>query len=184
MVICMSKKIKNNYTKLYSNSGSSSDDDEMIRLMKVLGVVVVILLLFYLVFAIYNGEISFSKKKTEKEEVEVQNTEILAGSIFSRNKDEYYVLFYDFDGNNAIKCDTIYSVYTQLNSASSKMYIVDLGNAFNKKYATTSIDEVNVSGVSSLKVVDATLIKVSNGVGTIIASGIDALNNYQSTLLG
>lgn len=175
----MGKKNKN---KIYNVKSTNNDSDEMVRLFKIVGFVVVVLLLFYLVFAIFSGEISFSSKE-EKSEVEIQNTEILAGSTFNREGDEYYVLFYDFDGDNAIKCSSIRSLYVQ-KYPTNKMYIVDLGSAFNKNYVIDDVKSVSAKDASNLKVVDATLVRVTNGVGTVIAAGIDALANYQTTLLG
>ena len=63
------------------------------------------------------------------------------------------------------------------------MYTVDLNSAFSTPYITDDIDSVNADNLSTLKVVDATLIKVSNGKGSVIAAGIDALSNYSSELL-
>lgn len=177
----MSKK-NGNYKTYEGLSSGSSDSEEMVRLLKTIGIVILALLLFYLVFAIYNGEISFSKKDKEKEEVEIQNVEILASSTFTRSDSEYYVLFYDFDGNNAIKCSSIRALYTQSTSG-IKMYTVDLNSAFSQNYITTDIDSVNAKNLSSLKVIDATLVKVSNGSGEVIAKGIDALSEYSEQLL-
>ncbi len=175
----MSKKEKK--YKLY-NTTSSTDSEEVVKLLKIVGSVIGILLVFYLVFAIYNGEITFTKKEKEKKEVEIQNTEILAGSTFERQENEYYVLYYDFDGDNSIKCNSLYTLYSQ-NSSKSKMYLVNLASSFNEKYVTKNIDEVNAKSISSLKVVDATLVKITNKKAEVIAKGIEELNNYQSELL-
>lgn len=172
---------KNDKYKNYGSS-SSSDSEDVVKLLKIVGSIILILLLFYFVFAIYKGEISFSKKEKEKEEVVIQNIEIPAGSTFKKEDSDYYVLFYDFEGNNAIKCSSIRALYTQ-SSSGIKMYTVDLNSAFSNSYLTDDINSVNADNLSTLKVVDATLIKVSNGKGSVIAAGIEALNNYSSELL-
>ena len=174
----MSKKYNN-----YKTYGSSSNDSEdIMKLVKIVGIIAVALLLFYLVFAIFNGEISFSKKEKESDEVNIQNVEILASSTFSRTDDEYYVLFYDFDGNNAIRCGSVRALYTQ-NSSGIKMYTVNLGNELSSKYLTSDVNSVNATNLSSLKVVDATLVKVTNGSGKVVAAGIDSLISYSGELL-
>lgn len=161
---------------------STGENDEIIRMIKVLAVVVLALALFYFVFAIYNGEISFGKKEDDKKEVEIQNVEILAGSTFNRVDDEYYVIFYDFDGNNSTRAVTFYNLYSK-KSEHLKMYVVDLGNAFNSKCVVSSRDEVNVTNASSLKVMDLSIIKVKDGKAEFIAAGVDEFDNYQKTLL-
>lgn len=162
---------------------SSGENDEIIRMIKVFAIVAVSLGLFYLVFAIYNGEISFGgDDEEEKVPTEIQNIEILAGSTFNRIEDEYYVLFYDFDGDNASKSVVTYNLYTQ-KEEHLKMYVVNLGKTFNTKNLASSLEEVNVNSAAELKVMDASLIKVKNGKAQFVISGSEALTNYQATLL-
>lgn len=178
----MGKKSKNFNAKKLDNI-SKNDNDEIINMIKVLGSVVLVLVAFYFVFAIYNGEISFGEEKEEEEKVvEIQNTEILAGSVFDRKNGEYYVLMFDFDGTHSIKCQNLYSLYLQKQDV-IKMYLVDLGNAFNSNYVVTDRESVNVSNVESLRVMEPTLIKIKNGVAEHSVFGIDELTNYQETLL-
>lgn len=172
---------KKNIYKSYGGN-SSSDSEDIIKLIKTIGIVVLVLFLFYLVFAIYNGEISFSKKEKEKEEVQIQNVEILATSTFTRPESDYYVLFYDFDGDASIRCSSIRTLFTDKTSG-IKMYTVNLGNTLSKNYLASDAASVNAKNLASLKVIDATLVKVSNGTGEVIASGIDELINYSNELL-
>lgn len=162
----MSKRNKINKVSSYS-----SDSDEMMRMVKILGILVGIFLVFYLVFAYFNGE--FSSKDT-KEQQEIQNVEIIAGTTFSRSDSEYYVLFYDFDGDMASKYSTLYSIYTN-NVGRYKIFLVDLSNKFNANYITDDVKNVNINSVESLKVVDGTLIKVENNNGASYKTGFDAI---------
>jgi len=177
----MGKKNKNfNVKKL--DTVSKSENDEIINMIKVLGSVVLVLVAFYFVFAIYNGEISFGEEKEKEKVVEIQNTEILAGSTFNRPNGEYYVLMFDFDGTNSIKCQTVYNLYLQKKDA-IKMYLVDLGNAFNSSYVVNARENVNVSNAETLRVMEPTLLKIKDGIVEKSVFGIDELNNYQETLL-
>lgn len=177
----MSNRERRRKLKTFENQ-TSGENDEIIRMIKVFAIVVLALVSFYFIFAIYNGEISFGKKDDEEEEVTIQNIKILAGSTFNRIDSEYYVLFYDFEGNNALNCLAIYNLYNQ-KEEHLKMYVVDLNNAFNKTYVVDSIDLVNVNSASELKVMDASLIKVKDGKAEFVISGNEELSNYQDTLL-
>ncbi|MBR1386624.1 MAG: hypothetical protein IJ568_07315 [Bacilli bacterium] len=170
----MSKKKKVEKIKSYS-----SDSDEMMRMLKVLGGVVLTLVIFYLVFAIAKGEISFGKKE-DKTTVEIQNIEIIAGNSFSRSEEEYYVMMYNFDNSNSIKYANLYELYSQYSNG-TKLYLVDLSKKFNDKYITENESEVNIENISSLKVVDGTLIKVSNKTGV---SSFIGYENIKKELLG
>jgi len=177
----MSKKEKNKKLKKIE-SVSTSDSEEIMRMIKVFGGVVLALVSFYFIFAIYNGEIKFGDDEEEAVPVEIQNVRILAGSTFTRMEEEYYVLMYDFEGDNSIYGSSLYNLYSQKTNG-HRMYLVDLGHVFNSKYMVESLDKVNVSSVDTLAVVDVTLLKVKNGKTEFVKSGIDAVKDYQDTLL-
>lgn len=181
MVICMKNSEKKKRLKKI-DSGISSENDEMMRMVKILIAVVLVLGAFYLAYAIFSGEISFGKKDDETTPAEIQNIEILAGSTFNRTEDEYFVLYYDFDGDNAKDCVAIYNLY-EAKTDKLKMYVVDLHKGFNKQYLTENRSEANVSGISTLKVMDGTLVKVKSGKTEFAKIGMDEINSYKDTLL-
>ena len=168
----MSKKDK--YKKVNSYS---SDSDEMTRMLKFLGAVVLILGAFYLIFAIASGEISFGSKKKN---VEIQNTEILAGNIFTREDSSYYVLMYDFDADDSTIYSNLYSIYKSSYNE-LKVYLVDLSSKFNSKYLVEDLNSVDVSSIENLKVVNGTLIKIEDGKATAKAIGRDEIKNMLFT---
>ncbi len=165
----MSKKNK-------SVSSYSSDSEELVRMLKVLGAVVLIFAAFYFTFAVINGEIRFGKKA--KEEVEIQNVEILAGEIFNRPIDSYYVLMYDFDSDESIQAAGLYDLYNGVDGT-KKIYVVDLGKKFSSSYVTDKDSEIKVTDIDSLKVKGPILIKVENGKGVSYSLG---LQNIEKTL--
>ncbi len=160
----MSKKNKFDKVKSYS-----SDSDEMVRMIKILGGVILIFIIFYFVFAVINGDFS---KKEEYKPAGIQNVEILAGTTFSRSDSEYYVLMYNFEGEEASKYSALYNLYIN-NIGRYKIYLVDLNNALNKNYVVEDAKKVNISDIASLKVVDGTIIKVSNNIGTSYKTGLE-----------
>ncbi len=177
----MAKKKKIDSKKLKKEIMGGSDEDQMQRMIKILLIVVLFIGVVWFVFAIINGEVFGKKKEAEKEEIEIQNDIILAGSTFNRNEEEYYVLLYDFDGSNSGTCSAIFTVYN--NKDSIKMFKVDLGDKMNSSVLVTNAGDVNYSNSAALKVLDATLIKVKNGKAIEVVSGIDELNAYKSNIL-
>jgi len=174
------KRSKENKKKLKEIEKQYNEDSYGFdRLMKIFIGVVGALLIFYLIFAFFHGEL-FHKSNKEKETI--QNIEILAGSTFTKQDGEYYVLFYDFNGDNSKLCDGIYNVYNN-SGKELKMYKVNLGSGLNKNYIATSAEMVNTESAENLKVLDATLIKVTNGTASLVVSGKDKLVDYEDTLL-
>ena len=177
----MAKKKKIDSKKLKKEIMGGSEEDQMQRMIKILLIVVLFIGLVWFIFAIINGEIFHKKKGPEKEEVEIQNDIILAGSTFNRNEEEYYVLLYDFKGPNSGACNAIFTVYNDKDSI--KMFKVDLGDKMNSNVLVTDAGNVNYSNSAALKVFDATLIKVKDGKAIEVISGINELNAYKSNLL-
>jgi hypothetical protein len=174
------KRAKENKKKLKEMEKQVNEESyEMERLIKIFFGVVGTLLLVYLIFAFFHGELFH---KSEKTPATIQNEEILAGSAYTKQTGEYYVLFYDFDGDNNKYCDGIYNTYNN-KSDKLKMYKVNLGSGLNKNYVANSLEEVNTDNNEGLKVVDATLIKFNEGKVEEVISGKDALVGYQDTLL-
>ena len=175
-----SKRQKENRKKLKELEKQANEESyEMSRLIKIFLGVVGVLLLVYLVFAFFHGELFYKKDKTKEE---IQNVEIMAGSAYTKQDGNYYVLFYDFDGDNNKLCDGIYNVYTNKTDV-LKMYKVNLGSGLNKSYLAVSAEEVNTESNEKLKVLDATLIKFADGAAIEVISGRDALVDYEDTLL-
>ena len=177
----VTKRAKENKKKLKEmekQAKLNEDNYEMSRLIKIFCGVVGVLVLVYLIFAFFHGELFHKSNKTP---ATIQNVEILAGNSFTKQDGEYYVLFYDFDGDNAKLCDGIYNVFES--KGTGKMFKVNLGSGLNKNYVAASIEEVNTESNDKLKVVEPTLIKISKGKAVEVISGKDNLVDYEDTLL-
>ena len=155
----MSKKTKR---KLYKTNTNS--DMEYAKIIKITVVVVLILALVYFITALATGEIKFGKDKEDaREETSIQYEEIIAGQILNRNKDQYYVLLFDFTDTFASYYLSLKDTYIQ-NEDSLPFYIVDLEKGINKNIVAESEEQykADVSNISDFKVTNPTLIKVSN----------------------
>ena len=108
----------------------------------------------------------------------IQYTEILAGETFNQKDDDYYVLFFDKESDDAEEYNNLISEYK--NSDSNRtIYIVDLSEGLNKKYIDSQEYNKNVTDISNLKIKGATLIHVVNGkVNDYVVDNIsEYLNN-------
>ncbi|MDD3452855.1 MAG: hypothetical protein PHN42_01065 [Bacilli bacterium] len=98
------------------------------KIIKTLTIIIIIILIFYGI------TILLTQNKTTKKEnnlsTEIQYDEILIGSIYNQNQDEYYVLVQLTDDYSALY-ETSYN-YQQNNDI--KLYTATLDNTMNKKY--------------------------------------------------
>lgn len=122
----------------------------------VVGVLVVFFIFYFVTVLITNGAKGLHEKTPDNTPAEIQYKEILAGEVFNMPDEEYYVLFYDFKGDHQDYYSTIAA------QSEKKVYTVDLSNPFNSDIVS---EETNSSAQdsSSLKVKEATLIKIRNG---------------------
>lgn len=155
------RKTKKNYDDDFTQSTKST--------IIIMGVVLVIILLFYLLtVAINNKNRKLNTTEKEKTEATIQYKEILADNTFVMFPHEYYVLFYDFDGPEAVYLDYLFDTYASLEN--KYIYKVDLGSGFNKKFVSNETNS-KASKASELKVKDATLIKIQEGKNVLYAEG-------------
>ena len=176
----VTKKKKAELKKLEKEYNASNEEEQVRRMLRIILGVVAFLALVWIGYSLVNGDLFKGKK--EKEETVIQNDIILAGTTFNRPESEYYVLFYDFDGDNSTTCATIYTIYKNTKT-DGKMFAVDLGDKLNSKIVVTDRSQVNTENAENLKVMDATLVKVKDGKVVETHAGIDELNSYKSTLL-
>jgi len=143
---------KNNSNTLYSM--------ELKKLFIILSVIILVIAILYFIIGIFvTKDINLFGNKANDSEVSstIQYREILAGQTFSMNKDEYYVIFTDSEGD-------YYSIYNNIaeGNTDKSIYLVDISNPLNNLFIS---DESNssVQKASELKVKDNTLIKIQNG---------------------
>ncbi len=131
------------------------------KLIITVAIVLFILVLFYLItILVNNSKMGLDTKEKETETTSIQYSEILAEDTFLMPTDEYYVLFYDFNGPSAVYYDYLFEQYKD--SKRNYIFKVDLGSGFNKNILSDDTNK-NVQKASDLKVKEATIIKISNG---------------------
>ena len=156
----MSKKQKKNKVKI----SSTTTDLEISKVIKILVGVLLVLALTYFIAALMTGDIKFGKKEKEEEkEVSIQYEEILAGETFKQDKNEYYVMYFNFTDNVASSYLTFKDTYSYKEN-SLDFYIVDLEKGFNQDFIKEENGEYkeNPSSIEDVRVTNPTILKISN----------------------
>lgn len=156
----------------------NNDEKEVSTVIKIAIGVVLVFALVYLVFAIFTGEIKLKKDKTTQPTI--QYVEILAETTFKQNKEDYFVLYYDFSKDDAALLETIAEVIG--NEATT--YKVDLNKKFNGNYIIGDDESINKSpkNIDELKVKNPTLIRIKKGKIVKFITGIGDIKNYSQEL--
>ena len=116
----------------------------------------------------------FTKENNIFYTAEAQTEKILCGSILNRSDEEYYVLAYQMQEDNASLYQSIIEKY---NSSSRKisLYQLDLSNSRNNICLSDNLSITN--DVSTLKLVVPTLLKVKNGQIVSTITNYDQIKN-------
>lgn len=140
----------------------------------IVAVVLLTIILFYVITLFVSGDVNLNDKKKEDEEITIiQYTTILAGTTFNQVPSNYYVLFYDSKGDEAVLIDTILSIYKS-GANVIPYYIVDLNSGFNTPYLSTNSNPA-ANKASDLHIHGTTLIRVQNQVNAQYIEGIDGI---------
>lgn len=125
-------------------------------------VVLCIFLIFYgITVLVNNSNRKLNTKEPETKETEIQYFEILGDDTFTMSPVEYYVLFYDFEGPEAVYYDYLFNQYAGVEN--QYIYKVDLSKGFNKKFISEDKTNKKAKNAGELKVKNATLIKIQKG---------------------
>lgn len=160
-----------------------NDDEEMYAGVKfstlikiVVGISLILLVLYYFVAVFITKELNVSGNNTNSSENSNTTAEgkILAASVFNQVEEKYYVYFYDFKNE-----DTNISSLVAAKSDWA-IYRVDTSNGLNSKYVTDGKGNSSVTGLDNLKVMNPTLIEITNDKVTNYLEGSSAISNFLS----
>lgn len=101
------------------------------------------------------------KKEEEKTPAEISYSEILVGTMFSRPYNEYYVLAYKQDDENADSLDDLFTKYDEKDEA-LKIYYIDLGNPFNASALSDTANK-KPEKPEEVKIKDQALFLIKDG---------------------
>lgn len=168
------KKQKRNLYKTNTNS-----EMEYSKIIKITIGVILVLTLTYFITALASGEIKFGKEKVEEKETSIQYEEIIVGQMLNRNKNEYYVLLFDFTDSFASYYLSLKDSYIN-NEDSLPFYIIDLEKHINSKYILKDGEELieKPNNLSEFKVTSPTIIKVKDNKVVERISGRDSILKF------
>ena len=140
--------------------------------MKQFITIIVVLLVFFVILYILTGifitkDIKwFDKKDNTADNASTVSNKILGVDSLRQSEEEYYVYYYDTTNENS-------DVTSTINSLTTKVYKVDLHDAFNANIVGDPSGVV--SDISELKVADPTVIKVVNSTITEYYTGVEQI---------
>lgn len=150
---------------------------EIKNLLIVTFCVIIFLVIVYLIIAFKKGEIGNSNNNISSNENGLSlsySNLINAESVFTRQEDSYYVMF--FSEKNSI--DAIKQVLTSY-SGDIKLYKVNLDEPINK-YVLGNSDNKDAQNSSELRVSKTTLIKISNKkIVSYINDSVEIINELK-----
>lgn len=179
MVICMRKKRKNKNKIKFD--GGDFNSPEIKKVIITTSVVLIVLACFYfLTVAIVNKDSDTSSNNadtsSDTSEVEIQNDEILLGSSFSINDDQYLVVYYDTTDDDLSSLTSTISTYRS-SSKEVNLYTVDMGDGLNKGFVGETSNK-KATKASELSISGPTIIKFSDNKISTYIEGTDEVIKY------
>ena len=137
---------------------TNEDTNEIKKFALILVCVAIIGVLLYFVTAKYLVKDNFQSKDNTQTSEEIGDISLKGGTLFNRPYDEYYVLCYGKESEEA----PYYSVLTNLYSGETKLYTMNLSLKINEQYKGNEGND-KATKPSELSIVDPTLILIKNG---------------------
>ena len=128
-------------------------------------ILVIVVLFIGLIYALTTLIVNKNEKKKEeaKETVnEINHNEIVAGSMFNLNYNEYYVVLYKNSSNMSSLLNSLATTYRSAPNT-IPLFNVNLDDGLNKKYYNPTTTNSSPLSVEDISVGDYTLIKFKNG---------------------
>ena len=153
--------MKNKKQKRKMYKASSNTEFEYMKAIKIAIGVVLILGITWFATAALTGEIEFNKKEEIEEETVIQYEEIMAGQIFNRVEDEYYVLLFNFTDTFSEHYLSLIDSY-KTKDKSLPFYIIDLEKKVNEDYVLKEGEGLTdkPNSLSKFKAVSPTIVKI------------------------
>ena len=164
----MSKKNERQILK----TNSSVESDEYKKLIILIIIIALVFLCFYLLTLLFTKKNNDDIFKNDLNASEIQYDEIIIGNMFDKSG-EYYVLLIEKDDMYT----DIFNTYVEsIRNKDKKIYTVDLGSAFNKKYLS---DEYSYSE-DNFKTKGTVLVRINdNKIKDYYESKEDIMNKLK-----
>lgn len=148
---------------------TNSFDLDSVNKLNVIAVVLLFLLGFYLLTLLITDK-GDDKEEEQSKVTTISSEEIVLGRSLSMKDKEYLVIYYESSLEDTFKD----SITNYRNKKESKIYIVDMSDGLNKKYAKEtsnpypkSIKEFSINGPTLIKVSDKNVVEYIEGEDNI-----------------
>ena len=121
--------------------------------------IIVWLLIVLIVFTLITMFVTRDKK--EKENTEIQYTNIIVGSILNRGEEDYFVLVEKEDDANIPSYTSMIDKYNN-KEEHQRFYIVLLSDPFNAGYVASEAN-LSVESITDIRFSETTLLHIKNG---------------------
>lgn len=144
--------MKKNERQILKTS-NSVESDEYKKLIILIVIIAVVFLAFYIITSIFTKDNNDDIFNNDLNTTEIQYDEIIIGNMFDKSG-EYYVLLLEEDDPYT----DLFNSYVTTIRTNKKIYTVDLGSAFNKKYISDEYsydkDNFKTKGTLLLRIAD------------------------------
>ena len=154
----MKKKEKN--LKVNIMKDTSEETEQIKRFILLLVSIGIIGFLMYFVTAKFIIKDEF-QNKTETTETTIYYDQVKVGNVFNRPYDEYYVMAFESEDNNAVYYSALMNAYAG-KEKSIKIYYLNLSVEMNKQYVKETSNS-KATKPSELSFKGTTLMKISKG---------------------
>lgn len=161
----------------------SNDYEQLTLLIKIVIILIIIIFASYVFLGIFvtkeiNFDNLFGNNDNIEQEVVINYSHILAGSIFDQAPTDYYVIAYDFTSEES----DLISYKLGQTLLVTPYYYVNNVDLFNAKYVSLESSNKAAQKESDLLINGATLIRVQNGKNILYLEGKDAIVDYLDNL--
>ena len=150
-------------------------NEDMIKVRNLIILLVIVILvcvgLYFFTDKMINKD---NTENTTKEEVKINYDIATVGTMFNRIEDEYYVLIYSKE-NDGKNLDSVLATYRSSDNY-IKTYYIDLDKKVNNYVLGEELNQ-RPNDSNEVKVKEATLYKINNGIVVKCYSGVENIVN-------
>lgn len=139
------------------------EEDKAVRNFIIVFVIVLLLVVgvyFFTVFVNKDNEPKTDDTNTT-EEVQIDKTKAIVGTMLNKSDKEYYVILYKSDDDKASEYQSLVTKYKNTKNA-LLVYTVDLADVFNSKYYDKDNTNYTSSNLEDLRFGDITVLQIKN----------------------
>ena len=158
----ISKNIRKNIEHRKTTKEDSDIKNTIINALKIMIGIVIFIIILVLITKFANGD--FKSKTTNL------NHSIIAGQMFNKEEDTYYVVVYSFDN------EELTTAIDDIKDSDNKIYKININDKMNSSIIGT--EENITSNLQELKIKEETLLKIENKKITDSINGSSEIISY------